>query len=84
MFSKDLIKRLNGYPICRSQSKFVILCHFLIVWEINREKLAEIIDKIFPRKLDNVRFPKGFVAVLIKRLIEKLASQLVDCNEFDR
>ncbi|MED1470474.1 hypothetical protein [Bacillus salipaludis] len=27
--------------------------------------------QLFPRKLDHVRFPKGFGPVLIKRLIEK-------------
>ncbi|OIK10794.1 hypothetical protein BIV60_20205 [Bacillus sp. MUM 116] len=41
--------------------------------EINREKQNEIIDKIFPRKQDNVRFSKGFVVVFIKRLIEKIS-----------
>lgn len=29
------------------------------------------IDKKFPGKLDNIRFLKGFISVLIKRLIEK-------------
>ncbi len=33
----------------------------------------EFIDKIFPRKQDDVRFPKGFVQFLIKRLIEKIS-----------
>lgn len=81
MFSQILINRLIGLPFCKSRSNFVRLCHFLIAWEISREKLNEIIDKLFPWKLDSVRFPKGFVLVLINRLIEKIC---VGCCRFVR